>query len=45
MTKMSQGNKKITTRKIPAMNKILVCTGSLTQPVVFQELPARETFR
>ena len=30
MTTMSQGNKKITTRKIPATNnKVLVCTGSL----------------
>ena len=30
MTKMSQGNKKITTRKIPGMNsKVLVSTGSL----------------
>ena len=30
MTTMSQGNKKITTRKIPATNnKVLVHTGSL----------------
>ena len=30
MTTISQGNKKITTRKIPAMNnKVLVHTGSL----------------
>ena len=30
MTKISQGNKKITTRKLPATdNKVLVCTGSL----------------
>ena len=37
MTKMSQGNKKIT-RKIPAMNnKILVRTSSF---VLFQEIPA-----
>ena len=30
MTKMSQGNKKMTTRKVPATNnKVLVPTGSL----------------
>ena len=30
MTKMSQGNEKITTRKIPATNnKVLIHTGSL----------------
>ena len=38
MTTMSQGNKKITTRKIPAMNnKILVRTGSLR---FSQKIPA-----
>ena len=37
MTKMSQGNKKSTTRKIPAMNnKVLVHTG---QFALFQEIP------
>ena len=36
MTKISQGNKKITTTKILATNnKILDCTGSLTQPALF----------
>ena len=41
MTKMSQGNKKITTRKIPATNnKILVCTGKLMQPALFSLIPA-----
>ena len=38
---MSQGNKKITTRKIPATNnKILVCTGKLMQPALFSLIPA-----
>ena len=38
MTAMSQGNKKITTRKIPATNnKVLVHTGSLC---FSQEIPA-----
>ena len=50
---MSQGNKKITTRKIPAMNnKVLVRTGSLhffkkyRQPVIkfwSVPVPVRET--
>ena len=38
MTKISQGNKKITTRKIPATNnKFLVCTAffkKYQQPIV-----------
>ena len=39
MTKISQGNKKITTTKILAINnKILARTGSLTHPAFFQEL-------
>ena len=55
MTTMSQGNKKIITRKIPAMNnKVLVLTGSLhvfkkyRQPVIkFWSVlvPVRETVR
>ena len=37
MTTMSQGNKKITTRKIPSTNnKVLVCPGSLR---FSQEIP------
>ena len=50
MSKMS-GNKKITTRKIPAMDKkVLVCTGSLhffniyRQPIIeFWSVPVHET--
>ena len=39
MTKISQGKKKITTRKIPATNnKVLV--GSYRQFTLFQEIPA-----
>ena len=39
MTKISQGNKKITTTKIQATNnKILDCTGSLAQPALFTGL-------
>ena len=55
MTKISQGNKKITTRKIPATNnKVLVRTGSLLffkeygQPIIklwFVPVPVRETVR
>ena len=55
MTKISQGNKKITTRKIPATNnKVLVHTGSLLffkkyqQPIIkFWSVlaPVRETVR
>ena len=55
MTKMSQGNKKITTRKIPATNnKVLVRTGSLRffkkyrQPIIkfwSVPVPVRETVR
>ena len=55
MTKISQGNKKITTRKIPATNnEILVRTGSLRffkkylQPIIkfwFVPVPLRETVR
>ena len=55
MTTMSQGNKKITTRKIPATNnKVLVDTGSLhffkkyRQPVIkfwSVPVPVRETVR
>ena len=38
MTALSQGNKKITARKIPATNnKVLVRTGSFA---LFQEIPA-----
>ena len=36
MTKMSQGNKKIKARKVPATKKgFLIRTGSLIQPVLF----------
>ena len=55
MTTMSQGNKKITTRKIPATNnKVLVRTGSLhffkkyQQPIInFWSVPilVRKTVR
>ena len=55
MTKMSQGNKKITTRKIPATNnKVLVRTGSLRffkkyrQPIIkfwSVPVPVRERAR
>ena len=53
MTTMSQGNKKITTTKIPATNnKVLVLTGSLRffkkyrQPIIkFWSVPVRETVR
>ena len=39
MTKMSQGNKKITIGKIPVINnKILVHTGILIPPALFQEI-------
>ena len=38
---MSQGNKKIKTKKIPATNKeLLIRTGSLIQPALFKEIPA-----
>ena len=38
---MSQGNKKIKARKIPATNKeLLIRTGSLIQPALFKEIPA-----
>ena len=41
MTKMSQGNKKITAGKLPAANnKILVCTDTLTKFALFQEMPS-----
>ena len=41
MNKMSQGNKKIKTRKIPATNKeLLIRTGSLIQPAHFKKIPA-----
>ena len=52
MTAMSQGNKKITSRKIPATNKVLVHTGSLRFFKKYQlpitkfslvPLPVRET--
>ena len=55
MTKMSQGNKKITTSKIPATsNKVLVRTGSLSFFKKYQEpiikfwsvpVPVRKTVR
>ena len=55
MTKISQGNKKVTTRKIPATNnKVLVRTGSLLffkkygQPIIklwFVPVLVRETVR
>ena len=54
MTTMSQGNKKITIRKIPETNKVLVCTGSLRffkkyrQPIEkfwSVPVPVRETVR
>ena len=57
MTKMSQGNKKITTREIPATNnEVLVRTGSLRflnfkkywQPIIkfwSVPVPVRETVR
>ena len=55
MTTMSQGNKKITTTKIPATNnKVLVLTGSLRffkkyrQPIIkfwLVPVPVRETVR
>ena len=55
MTKMSQGNKKITTRKIPATNnKALVCNGSLRFFKIYRQpiekfwsvpVPVRETVR
>ena len=38
---MSQGNKKIKTRKVPAMKKeFLIRTGNLIQPAFFKEIPA-----
>ena len=38
---MSQGNKKVQSRKILVTNKeFLVCTHSLIQPTIFKEIPA-----